>query len=61
MPAKWFRKNVAAEEDGALTRGDRRGAERWKRTMHSRVEAEEEGGDGRRRALTRGGGRGGGR
>ena len=45
MPAKWFRKNMEAEEDGCAQ------AERWERNME--VEAED--------ALTRGGGRGGGR
>lgn len=49
MPAKWFRKNGEEEEEGALH------AERRERMDHSSGEAENDG------ALTRGGGRGGGR
>ena len=49
MPAKWFRKNEEEEEEGALH------AERRERMDHSSGEAENDG------ALTRGGGRGGGR
>lgn len=51
MPAKWFRKNEEAEVDGALMREGGRGAWRRKRRMDMKEEE----------ALTRGGGRGGGR
>ena len=58
MPAKWFRKNGEEEEEGALHAGRR------KRMGHFRGETEEDHSSGEAEnddALTRGGGRGGGR